>query len=215
MFEEERFDFWWWYFFSSLFSLLHSGFARRWTILVGFHSQRKPKWGCCLTRGKSQATCSGVYACVRRASDGYENESYLSQRFLPSVFTVLWAGAMHDGCIYQPLRLPTNPKPSHRIPLCGGSGLVPFSVIDPFGPFSTHSTVSWTESPLRRQLLGHSGQAGRSGRRGWRAGGLVAATHWLHPHTSIHPHYFPDPSSGISTSVEIYSQTSILWRLPL
>lgn len=94
----------------------------------------------------------------------------------PSEFNTLWGGAMHDGYIHQrPASQPT-PNLLTEFPLWGfwvGTILCNWSLWAP----STHSTVGWTESPQRRQLLGHPGQAGRSGRRWWRFGGPVAAMH--------------------------------------
>lgn len=177
MIEEKRFDFWWWdvwfFFFPLSFFRAHPGVARRWAILGRFHSQRKPNRGCCSTRGKSQAASLGVYACVCRASDGCENESELSRHFFPLCSPFSRGGAVHAWRVHPtaPFPLPTpasQPTPNllTKFPLWRfwvGTVLCNWSL----WALSTHSTVGWTERPLRRQLLGHPGQAGRSGRRRW------------------------------------------------
>lgn len=205
LFEEERFDFWWTHVDPFLYprSLeVRAGVRFRPVSIL----QENPNWGCCLTQGDSPtalclSSCTSprtfTLLCVVSATVMKMNPTSRGFSLLLSVFTALWEGAMHDGYVPLTPHSPTQPTP---FPLRGfwvGTILFNWSLWAP----STHPTVGWTESPLRRQLLGLPGQAGRTGRGG---GGLEALL--LEP-LPPHPHPTPlqSPSSGsqVSTSVEI------------
>lgn len=107
---------------------------------------------------------------------------------------------------------PNQPQTFSPNSLCGGSGSVPFSVIDPCGLLQ--HIQQWVE---QNRCKGDSCLAtlDRQGDQGGGGGGLEALLLRCinsTPAPQPIPHYSPDPSSGsqVSTSVEIYRQPSIL-----
>lgn len=135
----------------------HSGGACRRALSARFHSPRKAKLRLLFNwrrlPGRSLSFLhfsSSVYASVRRAGDGYEDESHLSQLLASSLCYHRSLRRSHAWGVRPtnlPLPPPNQPQTFSPHSLCGGSGSVPFSVIDPFGPL--RHIQHWVEQNRR------------------------------------------------------------------